>query len=308
MGGGTFGVQAARGILFRQDRRATSSLAQGGDARRPVQGADEIFAPHINLPAARARANDVLSNMVDAGFMTEGQVYAARRNPATPVDRSATRQPDWYLDFAYDEVRRSPNADKLGDDRVLTVRTGLDANMQRKAESVDRGHAAASAARLSRHTGRGRRRRADGVVRAIVGGRDYGASQFNRATDALRQPGSSFKPFVYLTALMTGKIHADTIVDGSGVCIGDWCPHNFGGVQTRLAAAARRARAIAEHGGGPAVDHDRRSLLAAEASPTIWPTSPSSAAPRSSTRRARWASPRRCPTRSRCRSAPTTSR
>ena len=51
------------------------------------------YSPDVNLPAARARANDVLSNLVDAGFMTEGQVYAARRNPATPVDQNAPRQP-----------------------------------------------------------------------------------------------------------------------------------------------------------------------------------------------------------------------
>jgi penicillin-binding protein 1A len=69
----------------------------------------------------------------------------------------------------------------------------------------------------------------DGLVRAIVGGRDYGASQFNRATDALRQPGSSFKVIVYLTALMTNKFHPTTPVDASGICIGDYCVHNFEG-------------------------------------------------------------------------------
>ena len=64
-------------------------------------------------------------------------------------------------------------------------------------------------------------------MRAIVGGRDYGASQFNRATDALRQPGSSFKVIVYLTALLTGKFHPDSAVDASAICIGDYCVHNF---------------------------------------------------------------------------------
>jgi penicillin-binding protein 1A len=69
----------------------------------------------------------------------------------------------------------------------------------------------------------------DGALRAMVGGRDYGASQFNRATEAMRQPGSSFKPYVYLTALMTGKFKPTTIVVDSPVCIGNWCPHNYGG-------------------------------------------------------------------------------
>jgi len=68
----------------------------------------------------------------------------------------------------------------------------------------------------------------DGSVRAVVGGRDYGESQFNRATDALRQPGSSFKPYVYATALMNGFKPTSVVVD-SPVCIGNWCPKNYSG-------------------------------------------------------------------------------
>ena len=69
----------------------------------------------------------------------------------------------------------------------------------------------------------------DGAVRAMVGGRDYGASQFNRAVDALRQPGSSFKPYVYATALASGQFTPQSIVVDSPVCIGNWCPHNYSG-------------------------------------------------------------------------------
>ena len=74
-------------VLFQQ---VGARREPGGsrDARRPVQGADASSAPHVNLPAARARANVVLDNLVDAGFMTEGQVFGARRHPATPVDRA----------------------------------------------------------------------------------------------------------------------------------------------------------------------------------------------------------------------------
>src|SRR2546427_12762432 len=68
----------------------------------------------------------------------------------------------------------------------------------------------------------------DGAVRAMVGGRDYSESQFNRATDAMRQPGSSFKPYVYATALMNGFKPTSIVVD-SPVCIGNWCPRNYGG-------------------------------------------------------------------------------
>jgi len=227
MGGGTFGVQAASQFYFGKSVRDLS-LAEAamlaGLFKAPTK-----YAPHVNLPAARARANDVLKGMVDAGYLTEGQIYAAQRNPATPVDRKRESSPDWYLDWAFEEIKKLEDQKKLGDDRVLTVRTGLDVGLQKQAETViedqlrENGasyHAKQSAAVIMEP---------NGAVRAIVGGRDYGASQFNRATEAMRQPGSSFKPFVYLTALMTGKFKPTTIVIDAPVCIGNWCPKNYGG-------------------------------------------------------------------------------
>jgi penicillin-binding protein 1A len=227
MGGGAFGIQAAAEFYFGKSVREVT-LAEAamlaGLFKAPAK-----YAPHVNLPAARARANDVLDNLVDAGFMTASQVVAAQRNPATPIDRQQTSNPDWYLDFAYGEVQKLANAGKLGEDRVLTVRTALDSNVQKHADSVVEG--------MLRENGRAYHVKQsalvvmepDGAVRAMVGGRDYGASQFNRATEAFRQPGSSFKPYVYLTALMTGKFKPTTIVVDSPVCIGNWCPHNYGG-------------------------------------------------------------------------------
>ena len=207
------------------------------------------------------RANDILQNMVDAGFLSEGQIYAAQRNPATPVPRSRDIAPDWYLDWAYDQVRQLAEEHKLGDDRTLTVRTALDPNLQKFADQTIEDqlrqygpayHADQSAMVILDPS--------NGAVRTIVGGRDYGASQFNRATDALRQPGSSFKPFVYLTALLTGKFTPQTIVVDGPVCIGDWCPHNFGGGYHGACAARHRAHAFAEFGRRQTLDRDRRSL------------------------------------------------
>ncbi len=227
MGGGAVGVQAAAEFYFGKNIRDIS-LAEAamlaGLFKAPTK-----FAPHINLPAARARANDVLSNLVDAGYMTEGQVYAARKNPASPVDRHRDASPDWYLDFAYDEVHKLSDAGKLGNDRVLTVRTGLDSGLQQVAEETIEDMLRTSGPAYHAKQAATVVMEPNGLVRTIVGGRDYGASQFNRATDAQRQPGSSFKPFVYLTALMTGKFNAKTIVVDSPVCIGNWCPHNYGG-------------------------------------------------------------------------------
>lgn len=226
MGGGTFGIQAASQFYFGKsvrDVNLAEAAMLAGLFKAPTK-----YAPHINLSAARARANDVLNNLVDAGYLTEGQIYAAVRNPATPIARSPQAAPDWYLDWAYDEVRDLAEAGKLGNDRVLTVRTALDSNLQQYANQT-------IASQLqeygpSYHVNESAMVILDpsnGAVRTIIGGTDYGASQFNRATEALRQPGSSFKPFVYLTALLTGRFHPDTIVLDAPICIGDWCPHNF---------------------------------------------------------------------------------
>jgi penicillin-binding protein 1A len=226
MGGGAFGVDAAAQYYFGKsvrDVNLAEAAMLAGLFKAPTR-----FAPHINLPAARARANVVLDNLVEAGFMTEGQVFGARRNPATAVDRRDQGAPNYYLDWAFDEMRKLVDTlPKSVVERAFVVRTALDPGVQRTAESAVENslrqygrdyHAKQAAAVIAD---------LDGGVRAMVGGRDYGASQFNRAVDAMRQPGSSFKPYVYATALMNGFKPTTTVVDGP-VCIGNWCPHNYG--------------------------------------------------------------------------------
>ena len=100
MGGGTFGVDGAAHFYFNKSARDVNlaeSAMLAGLFKAPTK-----YAPHINLPAARARANVVLDNLVDAGFMTEGQVFGARRNPANAVDRRDENSPNYYLDYAFD--------------------------------------------------------------------------------------------------------------------------------------------------------------------------------------------------------------
>ncbi len=226
MGGGTFGAAAAAEYYFGKSVKDVS-LAEAamlaGLFKAPTK-----YAPHVNLPAARARANDVLNAMVDAGFMTAGQVDSAKRNPATPVDRKRDSSPDYYLDWAFDAVKELANEGKLGADRVLTVKTPHDTAIQQRAdeaiETILRQHGPAYRVRQAATVVMD----PDGAVRAIVGGRDYGASQFNRATAGLRQPGSSFKPFVYAAALSAGLYKPNTIVTDRPVCIGNWCPNNYG--------------------------------------------------------------------------------
>ena len=226
MGGGTFGVDGAAHFYFNKSARDVNlaeSAMLAGLFKAPTR-----YAPHINLPAARARANIVLDNLVEAGMMTEGQVFGARRNPANAVDRRDENSPNYYLDWAFEEMRKLVNTfPKSYTERVFVVRTAIDMNVQRAAEAAVENnlrqfgrdyHATQSAAVLAD---------LDGGVRAMVGGRDYGTSQFNRAVDAMRQPGSSFKPYVYATALMNGFKPTSIVVDGP-VCIGNWCPQNYG--------------------------------------------------------------------------------
>ncbi len=221
MGGGAFGIEAASQYYFgksvRQVTLAEAALLAG------LFKAPTKFAPHINLPAARARANEVLSNMVEAGFASEGQVVAARRNPAIPIDRLDDENPNYFLDWAFIEAKRLAK----GDDRVLFAHTTVDLNLQRAAENALES--------TLREYGRERRTSQgaivlvtpEGAVRAMVGGRDYGQSVFNRAVDALRQPGSSFKPFVYTTAMMNGYSPRSVVVDAP-INIGGWSPRNYG--------------------------------------------------------------------------------
>jgi len=247
MGGGTYGVDAAAQYYFNKSARdvnLSEAAMLAGLFKAPTR-----FAPHINLPAARARANVVLDNLVEANMMTEGQVFGARRNPATPVDRRDDRAPNYYLDWAFDEMKKLVDTfPKSMSERVFVVRTALDTNLQNNADIAIESslrqygqeyHAKQAAAVLMD---------VDGAVRAMVGGRDYGASQFNRATDATRQPGSSFKPYVYSTALMNGFKPTSVVVDGP-VCIGNWCPHNYGngysGSMTLIQALTHSVNTIA---------------------------------------------------------------
>jgi len=226
MGGGTFGVDAAAQYYFGKsvrDVNLSEAAMLAGLFKAPTR-----FAPHVNLPAARGRAATVLDNLVDAGFMTEGQVFGARRNPATAIDRRDERSPNYYLDWAFDEMKRlAATLPSTVTDRVFVVRTGLDTGIQREAESAVENALRQYGAEYHASQAGVVMMDLDGTVRALVGGRDYGASQFNRATDALRQPGSSFKPYVYATAFENG-FGPNSIVRDDPICLGNWCPQNYG--------------------------------------------------------------------------------
>nr|WP_245224322.1 transglycosylase domain-containing protein [Rhizobium halophytocola] len=225
MGGGTFGAAAAAQFYFGKpltDVTLAESAMLAGLFKAPAK-----YAPHVNLPAARARANEVLTNLVQGGLMTEGQVIAARRNPATVIDRGEEAEsPDYFLDWAYDEVQRLAQKYNIRQ-HTLVVKTTIDTSLQQAADAAvesslrEYGDAyrVKQAALVMIETG--------GAVRAMVGGRDYGESQFNRAARALRQPGSSFKIYTYSLAMEKGMTPDTPIVDAP-ISWGNWSPHNYG--------------------------------------------------------------------------------
>ncbi|MEK1890808.1 MAG: PBP1A family penicillin-binding protein, partial [Phyllobacterium sp.] len=221
MGGGTFGIAAAAQFYFGKsikDVNLAEAAMLAGLFKAPAK-----YAPHVNLPAARARANVVLTNLVQGGLMTEGQVVGARRNPATVVDRGRSESPDYFLDWAFDEVRKV--AQKLPT-HTLVVRTTIDMGIQKAAEESAEYHLRQYGKEYNVTQAAIVVFENNGAVRSIVGGRDYGESQFNRATAAQRQAGSSFKPYVYAAAMEKGMT-PKTLISGGAISWGNWSPQNY---------------------------------------------------------------------------------
>jgi len=222
LGGGTFGISAAADFYFNKevkDLTLAEAAMIAGLFKAPAR-----YAPHINLPAARARANEVLSNLVQSGFMTEGQVLSARLNPASAVDRGEREAPDYFLDWAFEEVKKIV---PKGATHSLVARTTIDLDLQRAVEESLEFHLRQYGKDYDVEEGAVVLMDTDGAVRALVGGRDYGQSQFNRATRAARQPGSSFKPYVYAAAMEAGLTPSTVISDGP-ISWGNWSPQNYG--------------------------------------------------------------------------------
>ncbi|MDP1027909.1 PBP1A family penicillin-binding protein [Sphingomonas sp. KR1UV-12] len=196
------------------------------------------LAPTVNLKGARARQAVVVGAMEDAGFLTKREADAVQ--PQRVLERSAQTLPTgtYFADWVLPQAR-----DRAGEVQAeTTVRTTLDPRLQKVAERVVRsaGLGKAQAAIVAMHP--------DGRIVAMVGGRDYAKSPFNRATQARRQPGSTFKLFVYLAAMRAG-MSPDTVMDDSPVEIAGWKPRNddnrYLGPITLRRAFARSSNVVA---------------------------------------------------------------
>ncbi|MHA6720151.1 transglycosylase domain-containing protein [Sphingomonas sp. RS6] len=215
-GDNVYGLRAAAEHYFStRPERLTLSQATllAGLVKAPSR-----LAPTGNLSGARERQKLVIGAMVEAGFLTEAE--AKRIRPAVLRVSSSDDLPNgtYFADWVLPQAR-----DRAGGVATeQTVTTTLDSDLQRAAERVVKasGLGKAQVALVAM--------RPDGRVVAMVGGRNYAKSPFNRATQARRQTGSAFKLFVYLAALRSG-MSPDTMVDDEPVTIGEWKPTNSDG-------------------------------------------------------------------------------
>jgi penicillin-binding protein 1A len=222
-GAGAFGAEAAAQRYFGKsaselDIAEAAMLA--GLIRAPSQ-----LAPSRNLEAARKRSEAVIEAMLDSGAIDKKEAAAARKQPPQLAVPPETEPNDkYFLDTAEAEVKRLVGASPLD----LAVNTTFDPALQDAAERAVQRWLDGEGAR--RQVGQAAlvAMAPDGAILAMVGGKDYSESQFNRATQAHRQPGSLFKIFVYLTALTNGYRPDSPVVD-QAVQIGDWEPKNYDG-------------------------------------------------------------------------------
>ncbi|HEY3638188.1 MAG TPA: PBP1A family penicillin-binding protein [Rhizomicrobium sp.] len=226
LGAGAYGVDGAARVYFGKSARSLT-LSEAA-MLATLTRAPSAFSPRRDLAAAQARADVVLRAMAETGAITQSKADEARQHPAIITDRSFTDARNFFMDAAADEALKLTGSDGVAQSGDLIVHTTLEPKLEETAR-----HALSHT--LSLH---GRRARAsegaivlmktNGAISALIGGRDYDTSVFNRATQAKRQPGSAFKPFVYMAALEKGISPWETRDDGP-VDIDGWSPTNYGG-------------------------------------------------------------------------------
>lgn len=226
LGSGAYGVDGAARVYFGTSARQLT-LAQAA-MLATLTRAPSVFSPRRDLLRAQQRASLVLDSMVDNGVITEAQAAEARANPATITDRTGTNARNYFLDTAADEATKMATVNGVPPSADMIVHTTLEPKIQEAARLA--------ALRTLNKSGKKTRTseaavvvmKPDGAVSAMIGGVDYQDSVFNRVTQAHRQPGSAFKPFVYLAALEAGITPWETR-DDEAVDIGGYRPTNFGG-------------------------------------------------------------------------------
>ena len=219
-GAGAYGIEAAAQRYFSkpaQKLTVAEAAMLAGLVRSPSR-----LAPSHNPDGAQRRAQTVLAAMVDMKFVTDEAAKAALMRPAQAVKATAAGSAqyvaDWVMDVLNDLIGRV--------EQDIVVETTLDPALQATAERSLVEALAKGGDKAGVHQGAVVSMTPSGGVRALVGGRNYAESQFNRAVAAKRQPGSAFKPFVYLTAIERG-LTPETVREDKPISIKGWRPENY---------------------------------------------------------------------------------
>ncbi len=234
-GAGAYGIEAASQRYF--DKPAQELTVGEAALLAGLLKAPSRYSPVSESERAAGRATVVLNSMVETGIITEAQRQAAVAAPVRVSRTLASQHAQYFIDWLDKQVRGL-----IGEQsQDLVVETTLDLSLQTDAERavrriIDRdSNKGVEQAALVAMDGEGR-------VRAMIGGASYPDSQFNRATDARRQAGSAWKPFVYLAALEAGYTPETQVIDQE-VSIGNWKPRNYSGT---FAGQMSLAQAVAQ--------------------------------------------------------------
>ncbi|MGB0719730.1 MAG: transglycosylase domain-containing protein [Bdellovibrionales bacterium] len=271
LGAGTYGVDAASKVYFKKpvgeiDLQEAAMLA--GLLKAPSR-----YSPLSNPTLAKQRAQTVINAMVDAGYLDEADKNALHNATPKPTRKPTGDYQRYYSDWIVDQLEDligTPNED-------LIIETVMNPDIQQTAQEA--------LEKTIRENGENKHitqgavvvMRPNGAVVALVGGKDYALSQFNRASQARRQPGSSFKPFVYLTALERGW-SPYTLIEDAPITTGRYRPKNFGnqyyGEVTLLEALTYSLNTIAYQlikavGPGAVIDTVQRLGIKADLQPDL---------------------------------------
>ncbi|ESZ08837.1 MULTISPECIES: transglycosylase domain-containing protein [unclassified Mesorhizobium] len=221
-GSGAYGVEAASRRYFGKSARdvtLSEAALLAGLLKAPSR-----LSPARDPKAAEERSQLVLAAMRDEGKISAKELASAMSAPATRAPSYWTGSENYVADTIMEEL-----PDLIGDVRSdIVVDTTVDLNLQKLAEQSIRRLIDESGKKLNVSQGALVSIDNSGAVRAMVGGYDYSTSQFDRASEARRQPGSAFKPFVYMAALEAGRT-PDSVRNDAPIKIGKWTPDNYGG-------------------------------------------------------------------------------
>jgi penicillin-binding protein 1A len=219
-GSGAYGVEAAAQRYFGKSAKNVT-VAEAAMLAGLVKSPSRL-APNRNPEGAEKRAQTVLTAMADAKFITEAQAKASIGHPSYNVKAAGAGTVNYVADWVGEVLD-----DLIGQiDQNIVVETSIDPKLQSVAEASIIDELAAKSVKFNVSQGALVAMTPDGAVRAMIGGRNYADSQYNRAVTAKRQPGSAFKPFVYLTAIEAG-LTPETIRQDAPLDVKGWKPENY---------------------------------------------------------------------------------